>query len=75
MVSDYNVSGLIGHRELVIYPIDPNGETLVLTVYSASHNTCGASPYALRTSKNMKKGKRKEKTSLHPLFFQLLHVV
>ena len=46
----------IGHRELIICPIDSNGESLVLTVYSASQNTCRASHYALNYSKNMDKG-------------------
>ena len=41
-----NLCDVDGHPELIIYPIDPNDETLVLTVYSASHNACGASPYA-----------------------------
>ena len=58
------------HRDLIIYPIFPNGETLALTVYSASHNTCGASPYALKLSLNTNKGKKngKKHTFTHSFF-------
>ena len=40
----------IGHREVIIYPIDSNGDRHgLLTVYCASHNECGTSQYALNT--------------------------
>ena len=55
----------IGHRELIIYPIDS------LTVYSALHNACGISPCSLNSSQNMNKGEKK-KTYLYPLFFSTL---
>ena len=50
---------LTGHRELIIPPIDPNGEPLVFDSLFASHNTCGASPYALNSSQTMNKGNKK----------------
>ena len=56
-----NLHRPIGHRERIIYPS--------LTVYSASHNTCGASPYALSWSQNMNKGKKKEKNTFTRSFF------
>ena len=50
----------IGHRELIICPIDSNGDSLEsLTVYSASQNACRASHYALNYSKNMDQGIQK----------------
>ena len=36
--------------------MDPNGNPSFFTVYSASHNTCGASSYALNSTENMNKG-------------------
>ena len=62
---------VLGHCELIICPIDSNGDSLKsLIVYSASQNTCRASPHALNYSKNMDKGKNSEKTYLHLLIFQ-----
>ena len=40
--------------------MDPNGNPSFFTVYSASHNTCGASSYALNSTENMNKGGGKE---------------
>ena len=45
----------VGHRELIIRSIDSNGDSLALTVYSASQNTNRASHYALNYNKNMDK--------------------
>ena len=51
----------IGHRELIIYPIDPNGETLVFdSLFCISQHMWG-SPYALSSSQNMNKRNKKGK--------------
>ena len=63
------------HRELIIYPIDPNGETLVFdSLFCISQHMWGIT-ICLKFKPNMNKGKKKGKTYLHPLFFQPLHVV
>ena len=58
-----------GHRELIISPIDPNGEPLVFDSLFCISQYMWASPYALNSSQTMNKGNKKWENIHSPAFF------